>query len=132
MSATVAGRTTVVTARLSRRRRERRGFHRFQRAQRRVVRGIQRLAYFRRGRAVGQLAPNEAPVLRLVPFNGPTLLAGQMADLARVETSSRPPIRFDLAAGTAPALRIGLAPTKRGVTLTVEYGNRRAVAVLRR
>jgi hypothetical protein len=80
----------------------------------------------------GQLAPNEAPVLRLVPFNGPTLLAGQMADLARVETSSRPPIRFDLAAGTAPALRIGLTPTKRGVTLTVEYGNRRAVAVLRR
>ncbi len=80
----------------------------------------------------GLPAPSTEPVLRLVRSNGPPVLAGQMVDLARVETSSRPPIRFDLAAGTAPALRIGLAPTKRGVTLTVQYGNRRAVAVLRR
>ncbi len=72
------------------------------------------------------------PVLRLVRFNGPAMLADEMVELARVEMVSRPPIRFDLAAGTTPALRISLTPTKRGVMLTVEYGNRRAVAVLRR
>ncbi len=81
----------------------------------------------------GSLTPGARPVLRLVRLPDRTLFdSGEMADLGRVELTSRPPIRFELARGTTPALRINLAPTKRGVTLTVEYGNRRAVAVFRR
>lgn len=78
-----------------------------------------------------QVPPRTDPILHLVRFEGPSMLSGQMADLARVELASRPPIRFDLAQGTTPAvLRIGLTPTRGGVRLTVEYGNRRASALI--
>jgi hypothetical protein len=80
----------------------------------------------------GALVPGARPVLRVVRLPGPVALGSEMAKLARVEVTSRPPIRFDLAAGTTPALRINLTPNRRGVTLTVEYGNRRAAVVFRR
>lgn len=39
----------------------------------------------------------------------------------------RVPVRFDVAAGTAPRLTISLSPGKRGITLTARYGNAKVV-----
>ena len=39
----------------------------------------------------------------------------------------RAPVRFDVAAGTAPRLTVSLSPGKRRITLTARYGNARVV-----
>lgn len=39
----------------------------------------------------------------------------------------RAPVRFDVAAGTAPRLTVSLSPGKRRITLTARYGNAKVV-----
>lgn len=39
----------------------------------------------------------------------------------------RAPVRFDVAAGTAPRLTVSLSPGKRGITLTARYGSAKVV-----
>jgi hypothetical protein len=43
----------------------------------------------------------------------------------------RTPVRFETAASTTPALKVSLAPAEQGLTLSVEYGDRRLLRQLR-
>lgn len=54
----------------------------------------------------------------------------RLEDLRRLPQGDplfRAPVRFDVAAGTAPRLIVSLSPGKRRITLTARYGNAKVV-----